>query len=74
MNELMVALGIVLFVLGVVVGVQAERRRETPGNLYRWDMAKALYGEAAAMRRLRECDESHYPGDCPLCGAEGRTP
>lgn len=66
-----IALTLVVFVLGFAVGVQTERRRKPNGNLYRWDMAKAIYGEHVATRRMRECDEAHYPGDCPLCGAEG---
>jgi hypothetical protein len=33
-------------------------------------LAKKLYGWPEGTLSAIECEESHLPGDCPLCGAE----
>jgi hypothetical protein len=68
MVSIVIAVAVIAALTGFVVGVQVERRQKPDGNLYRWDLAQHLYGKQA-MRRMVECDESHLPGDCPLCGA-----
>lgn len=68
MVSIVIAVALIAGLVGLVAGVQIERRRKPSGNLYRWDLAQHLYGKQA-MRRMVECDQSHLPGDCPLCGA-----
>jgi len=42
---------------------------------WRWAVALEMAGHnlPQADGLVRECDEAHLPGDCPLCGRDGAT-